>query len=346
MRKLTLGKKTFERGLRRKKAERQPPYVPTQKEVLGIIESISSKRTKLAVMLAYSAGFDIEEVISLKITDIDFEKNIIRIPLKKNRGMRKAVLAEYVKPYLFSYIRDKSPSKWALGGNNGEKISASAIQRSVKKAVKTLGIKNEITVKSLKYAYVKHLEALGGNLLGILDELGLSLRYSFEFYAKLGQKIEKVSISPIDRRLTETATRKPVLFENEFVSEKRINELAEISSAEYDLTKLLELLREINVSYRYQMYLSIAMLVRSVMDHIPPIFGTKKFSEIANNYEGTRSFKKSMLHLNNSLRNVADSFLHTPVRRAETLPSFVQVDFRADVDVLLSEVVITIRKKT
>jgi Sec-independent protein translocase protein TatA len=82
------------------------------------------------------------------------------------------------------------------------------------------------------------------------------------------------------------------------------------------------------------------MLVRALIDHIPPIFGCKKFSEVANNYGGgTKSFRKQMEHLDNSLRNIADAVLHEHVRKKESLPTHTQIDFRADIDVLLQEIV-------
>ncbi len=46
-----------------------------------------------------------------------------------------------------------------------------------------------------------------------------------------------------------------------------------------------------------------------------------------------------MQRLDTSLRSVADAHLHTQVRSREILPTFNQVDFRADLDVLLGEAI-------
>lgn len=46
-----------------------------------------------------------------------------------------------------------------------------------------------------------------------------------------------------------------------------------------------------------------------------------------------------MIHLDKSLRKIADSFLHTQIRKKETIPNATQVDFRRDLDVLLGEIV-------
>jgi hypothetical protein len=81
------------------------------------------------------------------------------------------------------------------------------------------------------------------------------------------------------------------------------------------------------------------MLVRAILDHVPPIFGLAKFSDIANNYHGSKSFKESMKHLENSQRDIADHHLHVQIRSRESLPNKTQINFSADLDVLLSEVV-------
>lgn len=201
----TLGKHNWEiRGLRKKTVKRISQFVPSQKEVLSIIEEISSEQHQLAVSLIYSLGLNLEDVINLRKIDIDFPNNIIRIPIKQKKMSRKAILAESIKPKLYAYIRDRKPAKWVFENKNDTQISYSSIQKAVKGASKKLGFKENITVKSLRYAYIKHLEKLGANLLDVMDELGMSHHTSFEFYSRLGQEKKKITISPIDRRIAET----------------------------------------------------------------------------------------------------------------------------------------------
>lgn len=123
-----------------------------------------------------------------------------------------------------------------------------------------------------------------------------------------------------------------------FIDESRIKELEEIKSENFDLTKLIALCRELNSNYKVGNLLTVSMLSRAIIDHIPPIFGLNTFNEVANNY-GTKSFKKNMLNLNNSLRNIADSYLHQTIRKKESLPNKTQIDFKNDLDVLLAEVI-------
>lgn len=123
-----------------------------------------------------------------------------------------------------------------------------------------------------------------------------------------------------------------------YINTGRIKELKTIKNINFDLTKLIRLCEEINISFANKSYISCGMLIRSVIDHIPPIFGVSNFSEVENNYKGTKSFKESMKHLNSSSRKIADQYLHTQIRNKEVLPNEQQIDFSNDMDVLLSEI--------
>lgn len=124
-----------------------------------------------------------------------------------------------------------------------------------------------------------------------------------------------------------------------YVDPKRILELEEIKSEKFDLIKLIQFCENLNKSYKAGSLFPIPLIVRAIIDHIPPIFNKANFKEVSNNYKGEKSFKESMSNLNNSLRKVADAHLHVQIRKKEVLPNFTQVDFKTDLDVLLSEIV-------
>lgn len=158
-----------------------------------------------------------------------------------------------------------------------------------------------------------------------------------DFYDIINFDIPSVEES-LDRHLLEFQLSLPSNKQVPFISEERILELSEATNTTHDLSKLIKLLREINIAYNNDCFFTVGILIRAVIDHVPPLFGCNSFSEITNNYNGTRSFKKSMSHLNNSLRSLADSYLHVQIRNKESIPNMAQVSFQADVDCLLSEV--------
>jgi len=142
-----------------------------------------------------------------------------------------------------------------------------------------------------------------------------------------------------DHRMSAGGVLQVQATESAFVNEGRIKELREIASSNFDLSKLIRFCEELNISYANDCSLSVAMLGRAVLDHVPPIFDRKRFSEVVNNYEGSQSFKKSMSHLHNSLRSIANRHLHGQIRKKESLPNMTQVGFSPELDVLLEEIV-------
>ncbi len=134
-------------------------------------------------------------------------------------------------------------------------------------------------------------------------------------------------------------TEKTVIKENTYYVENEIIlKLSKIRSDKYDLTKLIRMCKELNDNYSLDNYLSCGMILRSILNHIPPIFNCKTFTEVVNNY-GTKSFKDIILPLENSARKISDSYLHDLIRKKEMLPNRPQIDFKPNLDVLLSEVI-------
>ncbi len=101
---------------------------------------------------------------------------------------------------------------------------------------------------------------------------------------------------------------------NEFsyVDLSRIEELKKIQTEDFDLTKLIKQCEELNDASQKGNPYSVILLVRAIIDHIPPIFRKRNFQEVANNY-GSKSFKESMERLDKSSRKIADSGLHQQI---------------------------------
>lgn len=129
-----------------------------------------------------------------------------------------------------------------------------------------------------------------------------------------------------------------------YVENPTILQLAEIKSEDFDLTRLIKLCKELNDNYSLENYLSCGMILRSILDHTPPIFGKKNFVEVSSNY-GSKSFKDIVKPLEESSKKIADSCLHTQIRKKEILPTKTQVSFQPNLDFLLQEVIRTLKEK-
>ncbi|WSH19059.1 hypothetical protein U8Q07_14945 [Rhizobium ruizarguesonis] len=129
----------------------------------------------------------------------------------------------------------------------------------------------------------------------------------------------------------------------EFVDSARIAELRAISNGDFDLSRLVRMCEEINSAWNSGNTISVAMLARAIVDHVPPIFHQNNFAQVTSQISA-RSIRGSFEHIHTALRHIADSALHLHIRRRETIPAVTQVDFRQSFDVLMSELLRALRR--
>jgi len=126
---------------------------------------------------------------------------------------------------------------------------------------------------------------------------------------------------------------------SEFVDPERIKQLKHLGNSGWDFSRLIKMCDELNLNFSQKNYIATIALVRSVLNHVPPIFQSKTFSEVVNNYKCEKSTKESFEHLENSSRKIADFYLHVPIRKRESLPTRTQVNFSQELDVIIGEIV-------
>jgi hypothetical protein len=162
-----------------------------------------------------------------------------------------------------------------------------------------------------------------------------------ETLAMMGPNVTKDFIGDSEYGQAAIHESEHIQVEKIFISKSRIEELKQITSNKFDLKRLIKLCEETNDNFSNSNFGAVAMIARTIINHVPPIFGYDTFDQVVANYGGAKdnkSFKKNMYHLSNSLKHIADSQLHQTIRKSESLPNETQVDFRQDFDVLLGEI--------
>ncbi len=140
--------------------------------------------------------------------------------------------------------------------------------------------------------------------------------------------------------LPEKELAEPAKSGDPYVHPTRLVELRAIPSSQFDLSRLIRLCEELNVCYANECFMAVTMLVRTILDHVPPIFQFHTFDEVVNNYGGGgKSFKETMQRLDGFARPIASGQLHQRIRGQEALPNRIQVAFSAPLDLLLGEIV-------
>jgi len=116
-----------------------------------------------------------------------------------------------------------------------------------------------------------------------------------------------------------------------------IARLAGKKSNAADVGTLVKICREINSSYAHGNILATVLLMRTVLNHVPPVFGHENFAQVVAN--AGKSLKESFQHLESGLRKVADFHAHRKIAALESYPSFAQVEpFKPQFELLLQQV--------
>jgi integrase/recombinase XerD len=98
---------------------RKLPIVLSPEEVARLLEAAPGIKYKAALSVAYGAGLRAAEVISLKVSDIDSHRMLIRVEQGKGRKDRYVMLSPHLLELLRAWWEAAHPCGWLLpGGRN------------------------------------------------------------------------------------------------------------------------------------------------------------------------------------------------------------------------------------
>ena len=141
------------------------------------------------------------------------------------------------------------------------------------------------------------------------------------------------------KELQETPGYKEAIFINDsFVDQRLVEKLSAIKSKKYDVRKLVKYIEELNNSYQCEYYLSSVLLLRAIMNHIPPIFNAANFAQVV--ASSKRSMKAILSTLEDDARPIADLHTHMMIRKNESIPTKNQIEpYKAALELLLNEII-------
>lgn len=175
------------------------PVVLSLSEVRRIFDVLGNEKHRIILMLVYSAGLRVGEVVRLKPEDIDSDRMMIHIRGGKGKKDRYTVLSEVVLEGLRGYWRAYRPEKWLFEGQEkGKPYTVRSAERVFEKAVKKAGISKCVSIHSLRHAFATHLLEQGTDIRFIQELLGHSRVRTTEIYLHVSKRDLGKIRSPID----------------------------------------------------------------------------------------------------------------------------------------------------
>ncbi len=174
------------------------PIVLSKKNVVKLIKVTSNLKHKTILLLIYSAGLRLGELLNLKPGDIDSETMKIHIRQSKGKKDRYIMLSENVLKLLREYYKLYKPKDYIIEGQKGGKYSPKSVQNIFKAALKKAGIKKKATVLTLRHSFATHLLDEGTDIRYIQELLGHRKLETTQIYTHVSSySINKIK-SPAD----------------------------------------------------------------------------------------------------------------------------------------------------
>lgn len=148
-------------------------------------------RNKCILELLYSSGLRISELISLKLSNIDLDENLVKV-MGKGSKERIIPLNDITTEYLREYIEKIRPTMLKTTqtdslflNNHGKCLTRQAVFKMIKSRCLECNLKKEISPHTLRHSFATHLLQNGADIRFIQELLGHSDIATTEIYTHI-----------------------------------------------------------------------------------------------------------------------------------------------------------------
>jgi len=175
------------------------PVILNRSELKELFKAPKLLKHRIILALAYSAGLRSQELINLKISDVDFERNTIHIRQSKYKKDRIVPLSTYIAKGLKKYLSVEHPHIWMFNGKESDgRYSSRGLAWIMRETLKKTSIQKKVNLHSLRHSYATHLLEDGVNIVSIKILLGHATIQTTMIYLHVAQLPHTPPHSPLD----------------------------------------------------------------------------------------------------------------------------------------------------
>src|SRR6266498_1377176 len=186
------------------------PVVLSALEVALFFQAVGILKHRAVLMTCYGAGLRVSEAVSLKVSDIDSQRMVIRVEQGKGAKDRYAMLSPRLLAMLREYFRRHRPQGcWLFPGHKPHHhISPATVQQICREAAQLSAIDKKVTAHTLRHSFATHLLENGEDIRIIQVLLGhRRIETTARYTAVTVNKISSTG-SPLDQLPQDLPKRK------------------------------------------------------------------------------------------------------------------------------------------
>jgi len=181
------------------KGDTKLPVILNRSELKELFAAPKLLKQRVVLALIYSAGLRGQEVINLKLSDVDFERMTIHIRQSKYKKDRVVPLSPAMAKGLKKYLKAENPHNWLFNGKTpGSQYSTRGLSWVMRENLKKTSIKKQVNLHSLRHTYATHLLEEGLNIVTLKELLGHAEITTTMIYLHVAQCQHVKPHSPFD----------------------------------------------------------------------------------------------------------------------------------------------------
>ena len=155
------------------KQDTRLPIILNRAELKELFRTPALLKHRIVLTLIYSAGLRGQEVVNLKLSDIDFERKTIHIRQSKYKKDRIVPLSDLMAKGLKKYISAEHPHVWLFNGKEPDgRYSVRGLSWVMRETLRKTSVKKDVNLHSLRHSYATHLLEEGLNIVTLKELLG------------------------------------------------------------------------------------------------------------------------------------------------------------------------------
>jgi len=183
----------------RPRPDRRLPSVLGRADARRIVSSVDNLKHRALLVLLYSAGLRVGEVVRLQIADLDVDRHLIRVHAGKGRKDRYTILSDRALATVRQYIHEYGPATWLFPGERPNRpLSVRSAQKVVEAARRRVGLIGKVSAHTLRHSFATHLLEAGTDIRYIQELLGHASPKTTQIYTHVTRHDIARIQSPLD----------------------------------------------------------------------------------------------------------------------------------------------------